>query len=96
MKINVQSTATLVSSAKSRRWFIMQNLSDADIFVSFEINSASVTGVAGGDPGIKLKADEVIGMGQLPGGGAERFSTNHAVYAIHETTGDKVLVIHEG
>jgi len=95
-KTNVQSTATLVSAARARNWFILQNQSDVDIFVAFTSDGGSVTGSTGAKPGILISAGEEIGMGQLPGGAGERFATNLAIYAIHESTGDKVLVCHEG
>lgn len=89
IKASVGTTATLVQGSIDREWFILQNLSDTDIFVSLEGTSA-VTGAAGASPGYRLAANG----GTLTGGEGEfNLNNNGPIYAIHEGTGSKTLVL---
>lgn len=90
-KINVGSTATLVSAAKERNWLMLQNQSDVAVFLSFE-GSADLTTDSGAKPGIRLAPNETITSDDAAG----RFTGNNlSIYAIHGSAGDKVVVLHE-
>jgi hypothetical protein len=90
-KIEVQTTATLVSGAKERNWLMLQNQSDTPIFLSFE-GTATVTIDSGGSPGIRLAPWETITSDDAAG----RFTGNNLpIYAIHGGAGVKVLALHE-
>lgn len=96
-KVAVNTTPTLVSGEKSRKWFIVQNQSDVDVFISFEANSSIVTGGAGTNPGLKLKPDAMLSIDDIASADINGRSVNDvAIYAIHEGSGTKTLVIHEG
>lgn len=89
LKINVTTAATLVQASQDRKWSILQNLSDTDIYVALD-GSSDVTGAAGAKPGIKLSA-----QGGIAAGGEGEFNINFSgpIYAIHEGTGSKVLTL---
>lgn len=90
-KIEVATTATLVSAAKERTWLMLQNQSDTPIFLSFD-GTASVTIDSGGSPGIRLAPWETITTDDSAG----RFTGNNLpIYAIHGGTGTKVVALHE-
>lgn len=90
-KIDVATTATVVSAAKpNRHWFVLQNQSDADIYVSFDGTTPTLN--SGASPGLKIAAGETFGFGgELP---SPRPPVTAAITAITET-GTKTLVIHE-
>jgi hypothetical protein len=89
-KVSVLSTATVLSTAKPRRWILVQNVSDTDVHVAFD-GSATVTAAAGNYPGHLLRPGEGIALtGEGPSG-----ATDPAVYAIHGSTGSKTVVVQE-
>jgi hypothetical protein len=92
-KINVTTSATLVSAARKRRFFALQNQSDVDIFVAFTPDADEVTGAAGAKPGLKLEPGEPLLFGE--NSSMLRYANDHGIHAIHEGSGDKVLVLHE-
>lgn len=92
-KVNVTTSATLISAARKRRFFALQNQSDVDIFVAFTSEADQVTGAAGAKPGLKLAPGEPLLFGENPS--MIRYANDTAIYAIHEGSGDKVLVLHE-
>lgn len=90
-KVNVTTSATLVSDARERSWLMVQNQSDTTVFLSFD-GSADVTIDSGAKPGIKLAPNETITSDDAAG----RFSGNNfPIYAIHGGAGNKVVVIQE-
>ena len=93
-KVNVTTAATLVSAARpyGRSWFVLQNQSDTDIYVSFD-GTAAVTLAAGNAPGILIAAGETFAFAaSMP---TPRPPVDAAIYAIHGGSGNKVLVCHE-
>ena len=90
-KFNVTSSAQLVVAAARRRSFILQNQSDTDIYIS--LGNASVTGPSGSYPGIKVLANGGVWSGTAVSPWDQ--SNDDAIYAIHASTGNKVLVVHE-
>ncbi len=90
-KIQIGTTATLVSQAKERNWLMLQNQSDVPVFLSFE-GSSDVTTDSGSKPGIRLSPFEVISSDDAAG----RFTGNNLpIYAVHGGAGDKIVVLHE-
>lgn len=89
LKVNVGTSATLVQGSQDRKWAILQNLSDTDIFVSLD-GSSDVTGSAGAKPGLKLSAN-----GGTAAGGEGEYNINFSgpIYAVHEGAGNKVLTL---
>lgn len=91
-KVNVTTSATAIITAsdgaslsrKKNKNIIIQNQSDADIYVALD-GSSNVTGSAGIKPGIKLAAGGIL---------TGDFSSFESAYAIHESTGNKVMVVH--
>ena len=59
-KVSVDVTATLISAAKDRKWFLIQNQGGTDVFVSIE-GSSDVTVDTGSKPGFLLKPGESLG-----------------------------------
>jgi hypothetical protein len=90
IKTAVGTTATLVQAATDRKWFILQNQSDTDIYVSFE-GTTGVTTDAGANPGIEIMAN---GGSLATGEGEFNPNLNASIYAIHGGTGTKNLVLH--
>lgn len=95
-KISVTSAATLISSAKKRRWFIIQNASDADIYFAFTGDSSLVTVLSGDYPGLKLAPGAVfIQDGTDVTRSEASYANDGAIYAV-TATGTKTVVVHEG
>lgn len=90
VKVAVATTATLCLAATNKRWMIIQNQSDTDIYFSAE-GTAGVTLDAGASPGIKLAAGASIAITDDHHRGAPLLD---AIYAIHGSTGTKSLIIH--
>lgn len=81
----IGTTATLVRSAEERRWIIIQNLSDTDVFLALD-GSTDVTIASGLKPGVRIAANG----GNLSVGESQRdTTTNFPIYAIHGGTGTK-------
>lgn len=92
-KVNVTTSATLVSAARQRQFIAIQNQSDTDIFIAWDATASTVTLDSGAAPGFKL-----------PAGGSLILSTelrhpvlafSNAIHAIHGGTGNKALSIQE-
>jgi len=89
-KVAVATTATLCLAAVNKRWMMIQNQSDTDIYVAFD-GTTAVTLDSGASPGMKLAAGASIAITDDHHRGAPLAD---AVYAIHGSTGTKSLVIH--
>jgi acetyl esterase/lipase len=86
-KVSVAVTATLVAAAASRRWALLQNQSDTDIYVSLD-GTSGVTINSGASPGHLIRPGEAIAIA----GSAHMGATDPAIYAIHGGAGTKTLV----
>lgn len=58
------ATATKIAESNWRHWFVVQNLSDTDLWLALD-GSTDVTTDAGAKPGIKLAAGARLGSGDL-------------------------------
>lgn len=96
-KVAVTNVPTVVSPARQRKWFIVQNQSDTEIYISFAADAASLTPASGNNPGLKLKPDSMLSFDDIASADFSARRVNDAViYAIHDGSGDKNLIIHEG
>jgi hypothetical protein len=93
-KINVTVAATLLSAAKRRAWFVLQNISDADIYVALD-GSSDVTGAAGAKPGLLIRPGEFLADSSFRNAVGWTDANDRALYAIHEGVGNKVMTVQE-
>jgi hypothetical protein len=87
------STATKIAEASWRHWFVIQNLSDTDLWIALD-GSADVTTDAGAKPGLKLAAGARLGSGDL-GLNEARTDFRGPFFAVHAGGAAKSVVVHE-
>jgi hypothetical protein len=87
----VANTETLVLPARPSRYFAhIQNDSDTDIFIKYD-NSPDNVNVTNG---LRLKPGQTLFLEERMSD-ASRWNYNNAIYAIHGSTGNKLLRIQE-
>lgn len=88
-KAAIGTTPTLALAAVAKRWCMLQNQSDTDIYVAFE-GSSGVTIDSGASPGFKIAAGSSVALSDDNHRG---YPLADAIYAVHGSTGTKNLVI---
>lgn len=83
------ATPTLVQGTTDRKWFILQNQSDTDVFVSMD-GTSTITTDTGATPGIKLAAN---GGSIATGEGEFNPTICNPIYAVHAGGAPKALVL---
>lgn len=92
-KATVTTSAAQIRPSTYRRALYIRNISDTDCFFSFDgSTTTTLTGDSGSKPGVKVAsgATHVFTFSDRPD-----ISINNEIWAIHEGTGSKSVVIHE-
>jgi hypothetical protein len=88
--IQVANTETLVLPGRIRHFAHIQNDSDADIFLKYDGSPDTLTI----NNGIRLRPGQTLMLEERMAD-ASRWTYNNPIYAIHGSTGNKLLRIQE-
>lgn len=92
-KVNVTTSATLVSAAKQRQFIAIQNQSDTSIYLAWDDTAVGVTVDSGAAPGFRIDAGDSLILSADVRHPVLAFSG--AIYAIHGGTGNKAVSVQE-
>tara|TARA_S200002703_G_scaffold158954_1_gene170770 strand:- start:1530 stop:1811 length:282 start_codon:yes stop_codon:yes gene_type:complete len=84
--VNITNSATQIVADNHRQALILQNDSDVDMFIGLNSN---VTVASGANAGLRLKAGANFSVHDL--GDGSTTVDNTSWYAVHESTGNKIL-----
>jgi len=89
--VNVKSSVTTIAEKvdkTTRKWILIQNDSDVDMFLCFDGSTTTLTA----NNGFRLKAGVALELRSTE----DTEEGNNAILGIHGSTGDKVVRIQEG